>query len=147
MCPAPSVCNLPPSETSTPAIVHALLHPAPATRSPLVVGGHSVYGAYFEGGMGYRNDHTSGIATGDEPESMYMVVAGRHYNDGCCFDYGNAEIDGLRPGQSSKIQFVTSEKDALIDTRSSLHFSQRHANLMLLTQNTPYPCDHVNSAH
>ena len=22
-----------------------------------------------------------------------MVTSGRHYNDGCCFDYGNAEVD------------------------------------------------------
>ena len=24
---------------------------------------------------------------------MYMVVAGKHFNDQCCFDYGNAETD------------------------------------------------------
>ena len=54
---------------------------------------HQVWAAVFEGGMGYRNDTTSGIATGDEPESIYMVASGTHYNDGCCFDYGNAELD------------------------------------------------------
>eukprot|EP00039_Didymoeca_costata_P019589 m.338152 g.338152 ORF g.338152 m.338152 type:complete len:336 (+) comp18324_c0_seq1:140-1147(+) len=64
-----------------------------ASKEQLTVGGHSVYSAYFEGGMGYRNDNTSGIATGDEPETMYMVTAGKHYNGGCCFDYGNAETD------------------------------------------------------
>mmetsp|Transcript_93628 Transcript_93628/g.260658 ORF Transcript_93628/g.260658 Transcript_93628/m.260658 type:complete len:327 (-) Transcript_93628:24-1004(-) len=69
-----------------------------ATRERLRVGGHSVYGAYFEGGMGYRNDRTRGIATGDEPESMYMVAAGRHYNRACCFDYGNAETDAIDHG-------------------------------------------------
>ena len=57
-----------------------------------------VYGARFEGGMGYRNDHTTGVALGDEPESLYMVVAGKHYNDKCCFDYGNAEIDNNDDG-------------------------------------------------
>ena len=56
-----------------------------ATKLPLKVGGHSVYGAYFEPGCGYRNDNTTGIATGDEPESMYMVTSGRHYNSKCCF--------------------------------------------------------------
>ena len=25
-------------------------------------------------------------------ETIYMVTSGRHYNGGCCFDYGNAEI-------------------------------------------------------
>ena len=54
---------------------------------------HQVWAAVFEGGMGYRNDTTSGVATGDEPESIYMVASGTHYNDGCCFDYGNAELD------------------------------------------------------
>ena len=53
----------------------------------------SVYAARFEEGMGYRNDTTSGVATGDEAETMYMVVDGRHYNSACCFDFGNAETD------------------------------------------------------
>lgn len=64
-----------------------------ASSIRISVGGHIVYGARFEGGMGYRNDNTSGIATGDDAESMYMVVDGKHYNAGCCFDYGNAETD------------------------------------------------------
>ena len=48
--------------------------------------------------MGYRTDVTrpaTGVATGDEPETIYMVTSGRHYNGGCCFNYGNAEIDPL----------------------------------------------------
>merc|ERR1712232_925864 len=69
-----------------------------ATRLSLSVGGHKVYGAYFEGGMGYRNDKTSGIATADDPETIYMVVSGRHYNPLCCFDYGNAEVDNNDDG-------------------------------------------------
>ena len=28
--------------------------------------------------MGYRNDNTSGVAKGDEPETLYMVLAGDH---------------------------------------------------------------------
>ena len=40
--------------------------------------------------QGYRNDHTSGFVE-DKPESMYAVMGGNHYNDICCFDYGNAE--------------------------------------------------------
>ena len=59
-----------------------------ATKDKLTVGGHSVYSAYFEGEMGYRNDKTTGIATGDEAESIYMVASGTHYSDKCCFDYG-----------------------------------------------------------
>jgi len=30
-----------------------------------------------------------------------MVTAGRHYNGGCCFDYGNAEIDALDHGKGT----------------------------------------------
>jgi len=60
-----------------------------------------VYGAMFDPGMGYRNDHTKNIATGDEPECMYMVVAGAHYNAACCFDYGNAETDNNDDGKGT----------------------------------------------
>ncbi len=44
------------------------------------LGGASVYGAYFEGGQGYRNDNTTGVATGNDPETLYMVTAGTHFN-------------------------------------------------------------------
>jgi len=64
-----------------------------ASRSRVVIGGRPAYAAHFEKGMGYRNDRTSGVAKGTGPETMYMVVAGGHHNDGCCFDYGNAETD------------------------------------------------------
>jgi spore germination protein YaaH len=68
-----------------------------ASRLPLSVGGHSVYGAYFEQGMGYRTDNLDGVpcpgvARGNEPETVYMVASGKHYNGACCFDYGNAEM-------------------------------------------------------
>jgi hypothetical protein len=59
--------------------------PVNATRHAISVSGHAVYAAYFEGGMGYRIDKTSGIATGNEPETLYMVTSGKHYNGGCCF--------------------------------------------------------------
>jgi non-reducing end alpha-L-arabinofuranosidase len=62
-----------------------------ATKSKFNLDGHPAYAAYFEGAMGYRNNKTSGIATGDNPESMYMVTSGTHFNAACCFDYGNAE--------------------------------------------------------
>eukprot|EP00040_Diaphanoeca_grandis_P018700 m.98351 g.98351 ORF g.98351 m.98351 type:complete len:499 (-) comp27056_c0_seq1:164-1660(-) len=69
-----------------------------ASRDKHMVGGHAVYSAYFEPGMGYRNDNTSGIVTGQQSESMYMVTSGTHYNDRCCFDYGNAETDAHDDG-------------------------------------------------
>lgn len=67
-----------------------------------------MYSAYFEGGMGYRNDNTTGIAKGDEPETMYMVTAGKHYNSGCCFDYGNAETDAKDHGAGTMVRALYS---------------------------------------
>jgi hypothetical protein len=71
---------------------------ANATAAPTMVGGHKAYGVFVAPGTGYRNDHTSGIATGDNPEGMYAVFDGTHYNGGCCFDYGNAETSNNDTG-------------------------------------------------
>ena len=30
----------------------------------------------------YRCDNTSGVAKGDQPETIYMVTAGKRYNSG-----------------------------------------------------------------
>lgn len=54
--------------------------PASATADPLTVSGHRVYGLRMDPPSGYRNDTTSGIAIGDEAESMYAVFNGSHYN-------------------------------------------------------------------
>ena len=32
---------------------------------------------------------------------MVALLAGDHYNSGCCFDYGNAEIDALDEGKGT----------------------------------------------
>ncbi|HLZ58427.1 MAG TPA: arabinofuranosidase catalytic domain-containing protein [Ktedonosporobacter sp.] len=71
---------------------------ANANALPLTVGGHHVYGVYVAPGTGYRNDHTSGIATGDNPEGEYAIFDGTHFNGGCCFDYGNAETSNNDTG-------------------------------------------------
>jgi non-reducing end alpha-L-arabinofuranosidase len=72
-----------------------------ADRAPVIVNGTELFGAYFEGGMGYRNIDTKNIPTGDEPETMYMLTRGDHYNDGCCFDFGNAEVDSHDDGKGT----------------------------------------------
>jgi non-reducing end alpha-L-arabinofuranosidase len=74
---------------------------ASATGIKLTVSGHSVYGVYDGGKMGYRNNKTSGIATGDQPEGMYMVASGKHVNNGCCYDYGNAETNNADNGNGT----------------------------------------------
>jgi hypothetical protein len=68
---------------------------AVATAAPVMIGGQKAYGVYIAPGTGYRNNRTNGIATGDQPEGIYAVVDGTHYNGGCCFDYGNAQTNGL----------------------------------------------------
>lgn len=57
-------------------------------------------GVFISPGTGYRIDDTTGVATGDEPEGMYAVLDGTHYNSGCCFDYGNAETSNTDTGDA-----------------------------------------------
>lgn len=64
-----------------------------ADMAPATVMGHKVYGVFIEPGMGLRNDNPKGTAVDDQAEGQYWVINGLHFNDGCCFDYGNAEID------------------------------------------------------
>jgi non-reducing end alpha-L-arabinofuranosidase len=73
-------------------------NPVPADALPVTAGAHIVYGASFSGIMGYRDNSTSGIATGSQPEGMYAVMSGTHFNNRCCFDYGNAETNNLDNG-------------------------------------------------
>jgi hypothetical protein len=66
-------------------------HGANAAALPVTVGGHHVYGLFVTPGTGYRHTDAAGVAVNGQAESMYMVASGTHVNDGCCFDYGNAE--------------------------------------------------------
>ena len=50
-----------------------------------VQGGVEVYGMWFDPGYGYNVDITTGVAKGNEPESIYAVMSGTHYNNRCCF--------------------------------------------------------------
>ena len=52
-------------------------------------------------GVGYRNNGACGTATGDDPETEYMVVGGDFYNGGCCFDYGNMERNSRNNGEGT----------------------------------------------
>jgi len=71
---------------------------ANATAAPISVGGHKAYGVFVAPGTGYRDDRTSGIATGDAAEGEYAIFDGTHFNGGCCFDYGNAETSNNDTG-------------------------------------------------
>ncbi len=97
--PAPSG-NWPPAETA-----------AAATGAKIMMNGHTVYGIYttagnfpnntLVAGVGYRNNKATGLATGNQPEGMYMVCSGTHYNQWCCFDYGNAEANDTDDGNAT----------------------------------------------
>jgi non-reducing end alpha-L-arabinofuranosidase len=69
-----------------------------ASALPVMAGGHKVYGLYVSAAVGYRNNVTTGVATGSQPEGMYMVTEGTHANRWCCFDYGNAETNAVDNG-------------------------------------------------
>jgi hypothetical protein len=74
---------------------------ANAAAAPAEAGGHKVYGVFISPGMGYRDDSTKDIATGNASEGEYDVLDGTHYDNGCCFDYGNAETNNDDDGDGA----------------------------------------------
>ena len=73
--------------------------PSKATTESLMLSGHKAYSLYINPGNSYWVDASkSGIALGSQPEGLYMVTSGKHYNGGCCFDYGNSESDRTADG-------------------------------------------------
>jgi hypothetical protein len=71
---------------------------ADASALKFTLSGHPVYGVHLPPGYGYRNDQTTGVATGDQPETEYMVTSGTYFNGNCCWDYGNAETNNRDDG-------------------------------------------------
>jgi hypothetical protein len=69
-----------------------------ADMAPITISGHKAYGVYIMPGMGLRNNDATGIAINDEPEGIYYVVDGTHYDSGCCFDYGNSSTNSKAVG-------------------------------------------------
>jgi len=83
-------------------------YPANATALPTSANGHKAYGIRIKPGMGYRTGCTEcnikagkGIATGDQPETEYMVSSKNYLINGCCFDYGNAETTSHDDGNGT----------------------------------------------
>ncbi|MCA2226304.1 arabinofuranosidase catalytic domain-containing protein [Nonomuraea aurantiaca] len=74
---------------------------ANAVKAPTTVYGRRAYGVYVDPGVGYRDNTTNGVAKGDQPEGMYAIFDGTHYNGGCCFDYGNAETNSRDNGNGT----------------------------------------------
>lgn len=69
-----------------------------ADMAPVTINGHKAYGVYIMPGMGLRNNNASCLAINDEPEGIYYVINGKHYDSGCCFDYGNSSTNGRAVG-------------------------------------------------
>jgi len=84
---------------------------ANAAAESITIRGTKVYSVFSRPGQGYfRDGSRSGIATGAEPEGIYMVTSGTHVGSGCCYDYGNAEANRRDNGAAhmNAIYFGTS---------------------------------------
>lgn len=72
-----------------------------ADMAPVTIMGHKAYGAYIMPGMGLRNNNATGLAINDEPQSIYMVCDGTHFDSGCCFNYGNTSTNSRAVGRGT----------------------------------------------
>lgn len=88
---------------------------AAADALPIKIGGKKAYGIHLAPSgknymnpyqTAYRNNQTKGTALGDTPESIYMVADGTYYNDQCCFDFGNAETQGMAAGPKGSMHAI-----------------------------------------
>jgi hypothetical protein len=70
---------------------------ANAMALPVTVAGHAVYGLKMTQGMGYRTDTAKGVATGSQPEGVYMVTSSNLYTSQCCWDFGSGETPAPTP--------------------------------------------------
>jgi hypothetical protein len=72
-----------------------------ADMAPITIMGNKAYGVYIMPGMGLRNNNAKGLAINDEPEGLYMVCDGKHYDSGCCFNYGNTSTNSRAVGRGT----------------------------------------------
>jgi len=72
-----------------------------ADAAPVMLMGHKVYGVYIVPGMGLRLNDPRGTAVDDQAQGQYWVLNGQHFNSGCCFNYGNAEITSRDDGNGT----------------------------------------------
>ncbi|HYP98952.1 MAG TPA: arabinofuranosidase catalytic domain-containing protein [Polyangiaceae bacterium] len=81
---------------------HSGMSAANAAKESLMVGGHKVYALYTNTSQAYwRDGSATGMPLGASPQSVYVVTSGKHFNTGCCYDYGNGEVSRTYvPGNS-----------------------------------------------
>ncbi len=141
-------------------------NPVSATALPLMAGGHKVYGVSIKTGTGYRsgcnacmNTKPNGTATGDQPETEYMVTSQNGYNNGCCFDYGNAETSANDDGNGtmeavyygSGVVWGTGSPGGrnnpwvMADLENGLYAGWQNNSDQNITTNTPLKFDYVTA--
>ena len=76
---------------------------ANATSGQMKMDGRTAYGVAVDAyaTVAYNNVKTKGVATGNQAESIYMVVDGKRFSSSCCFDYGNSETTGNDDGNGT----------------------------------------------
>ena len=75
---------------------------APAMALPVTVGGQPAYGVLIDAfGTGYRIDNAKNVATGSQPEGIYMMTSSNVTSNQCCFDFGSGESNNSDDGDST----------------------------------------------
>jgi hypothetical protein len=70
-----------------------------AAAEALNVGGNRVYSLFKRPSQAYwRDGSQSGMPLGADPQGVYMVTSGTHYNGGCCYNYGNSQTSRTYEG-------------------------------------------------
>jgi hypothetical protein len=90
---------------------HSGMTAANAAQESLMVGGHKVYSLYTKPSQAYwRDGSATGMPTGAAPQGIYIVTSGKHFNGGCCYDYGNGEVSRTYvPGNSMDALYFGSD--------------------------------------
>ncbi|MEO6599837.1 MAG: arabinofuranosidase catalytic domain-containing protein [Polyangiaceae bacterium] len=81
------------AETPDSSVVgHSGQTAANAAQESLNVSGHKVYSLYTKPSQAYwRDGSKTDVPIGAAPQGIYIVTSGKHFNAGCCYDYGNGE--------------------------------------------------------
>jgi hypothetical protein len=140
-------------------------NPVVANALKVTVNGHMVYGMLFRPGMGYRAacnmcpyppGGPAGTAVGDEPQTMYMVASQRDLINGCCFDYGNAEVTANDDGNGTMEAVylglgvvwgsgVEGGPWAMADLENGLYPGWENGNWSNISTSTPLKYDFVSA--
>ncbi len=84
--------------------------PANASGLAVKINGHAAYGILFRPRQGYRaacnecafpKPFPAGVPINDEPQTIYMLSSQHDLINGCCFDYGNAEVTANNDGNGT----------------------------------------------